>query len=291
LPFFWLLILGSVWAPPLAHAANITVGFTAIVFYLDNFCWCLPETIALGDTLVGYYVYESPAVDTDPDPRSGRYVYSTAPTALVAYLEGYKFESDPANVNIVFTVQDSLETTSGPRDRLVFSSQANKVVPFDGYAPSRMFVTFHDATLQGLSDDSLPTSPPDLNIWTSAHGIQINGATWVLAANIISTEWGPPTGIKSGTTSFANVHVYNVPNPFGTSTSIQWSGLRGPVSLQIFDAGGRLIRTLHTAAKSSERSVLWDARDENDQPVASGIYFVRLATPVVNATRKMILIR
>ena len=276
-----------------SYAEQIVVGFTATIFYIDDFCLCVPETITIGDTLIGYYAYESPAVDTNPDPKTGHYLYSTAPSRLVVYVDGYKLASDPDNVDISLTVHDSLDTGSGPRDRYVFSSWSNEVAPFDGDAPTRMFVTFWDATLQALSDDSLPTSPPDFSIWTTSHGIQINGETWVLAANIISTVSGLPTNIVPETPSLPEVRIRNVPNPFSTSTTIQWDRGLGPVSLQVFDAAGRLVRTLINNATSIApgNAVAWDGRDDANRPVASGIYFLRLSTPVMSETRKMVLIR
>jgi len=72
--------------------------------------------------------------------------------------------------------------------------------------------------------------------------------------------------------------ISNYPNPFNPETTIQFGvNQSGPVKLQIFNATGQLIRTLMNASLScGNHSVQWQARDDAGNPVASGIYFVRL---------------
>ena len=85
----------------------------------------------------------------------------------------------------------------------------------------------------------------------------------------------------------------NYPNPFNPSTSIAF-GLNGPgqVSLRIYDATGRLVRTL--VEESREAGVyheIWDGRDNGGRAIASGIYFYRLITGDFVQTKKMLLLR
>jgi hypothetical protein len=85
----------------------------------------------------------------------------------------------------------------------------------------------------------------------------------------------------------------NFPNPFNPSTTIRFS-LSGPaaVSLRIYDAGGRLVRTLveePLSAGPHERA--WDGADSRGAAVSSGVYLYRLDAGSFTRTRKMILIR
>lgn len=83
------------------------------------------------------------------------------------------------------------------------------------------------------------------------------------------------------------------PNPFGGATTITFDvPTRTAVSLRIFDAGGRLVRTLveGTVGAGDHRS-LWDGTDYAGRPVAPGIYFSALAHPHGIETRKVALIR
>ncbi len=85
----------------------------------------------------------------------------------------------------------------------------------------------------------------------------------------------------------------NYPNPFNPETTIRFS-LSGPaaVSLRIYDAAGRLVRTLvgePLGAGTYARA--WDGTDSRGAAVSSGVYLYRLDAGSFSRTRKMILIR
>ena len=66
----------------------------------------------------------------------------------------------------------------------------------------------------------------------------------------------------------------------------------GAVSLRIYDAAGRRVRTLvdERLARSAHARV-WDGRDERGAPAASGIYFVRLVAARTTLVHKLVLLR
>ncbi len=72
----------------------------------------------------------------------------------------------------------------------------------------------------------------------------------------------------------------NVPNPFNPLTRIAFTlEHAGEVSLRVFDARGRHVRTLVEGAREAGRHVvLWDGSDASGSQVASGQYFYRLST-------------
>lgn len=64
------------------------------------------------------------------------------------------------------------------------------------------------------------------------------------------------------------------------------------MTLQIFDVGGRLVRTLMNGAASEGRKTAeWDGRKNQGMSVASGTYFYRLTAPGFAETRKMVLLK
>jgi hypothetical protein len=68
----------------------------------------------------------------------------------------------------------------------------------------------------------------------------------------------------------------NEPNPFEATTVIRF-GVVTParVRLSVYDAGGRLVRTLQDLELSpGSYSALWDGTDKNGAPVRNGVYFV-----------------
>jgi hypothetical protein len=85
----------------------------------------------------------------------------------------------------------------------------------------------------------------------------------------------------------------NWPNPFNPSTTIAF-GLKtgGHVSLRIYDASGRLVKTLIDGSMQAGRyEKNWNGRDNEGSIVSSGVYFYRLVTNGFGETRKMILLR
>jgi glucuronoarabinoxylan endo-1,4-beta-xylanase len=85
----------------------------------------------------------------------------------------------------------------------------------------------------------------------------------------------------------------NYPNPFSGTTTIRYS-LNSPsfVRLTVFNTAGQRIRTLEDAFQSAgEYSVVWDARDDNNNPARSGVYLYRLEAGGKNIQKKMVLVR
>jgi hypothetical protein len=85
----------------------------------------------------------------------------------------------------------------------------------------------------------------------------------------------------------------NVPNPFNPSTTIAFElRVTAPVVLRIFDARGRLVRTLvDRTLGAGPHAVEWDGRDDNGGRAASGVYFYRLTGPGYTEARKMVLVQ
>jgi flagellar hook assembly protein FlgD len=64
------------------------------------------------------------------------------------------------------------------------------------------------------------------------------------------------------------------------------------VTLSIYDAGGRLVRTLvDEQTLAGEHALIWNGRDGKGETVASGVYFVRLAVAGQVRTHKIVLLR
>ena len=90
----------------------------------------------------------------------------------------------------------------------------------------------------------------------------------------------------------------NYPNPFNPETWIPYH-LSKPadITITIYTTNGTVARTLtlgHQAAgmyQSRSRSVHWDGKNENGEPVSSGIYFYTLTTGDFTATRKMLILK
>jgi len=85
----------------------------------------------------------------------------------------------------------------------------------------------------------------------------------------------------------------NYPNPFNPQTTIRF-GLPeiGRVTLRIYDAGGKLIKTLVDGQLNAGwHQIRWDGKDETGQPVCSGLYLYQLDSNRLHQTRSMVLLR
>jgi hypothetical protein len=85
----------------------------------------------------------------------------------------------------------------------------------------------------------------------------------------------------------------NYPNPFNPSTTIEYS-IAEPsfVDLSIFDASGRLVKTLISESKVADSySVSWDGRNDSGVSVSAGMYLYKIDTGSFVETKKMLLVK
>jgi hypothetical protein len=83
------------------------------------------------------------------------------------------------------------------------------------------------------------------------------------------------------------------PNPFGRNTRLSYAvPQRGNVSLTVFDAAGRTVRTLASGRSEPGRfSAVWDGRSQSGALVPNGVYLYRYAFDGKRMTGKMTLTR
>ncbi len=100
--------------------------------------------------------------------------------------------------------------------------------------------------------------------------------------------------------------LQNQPNPFPHTTAIPYSvqGSRGAeerrrnvstyqlVNLSVYDAGGRLVRTLVDGEKQPGfYTAVWDGTDDEGNEVGTGVYFYRLRAHDFTSCKKMVLLK
>lgn len=101
------------------------------------------------------------------------------------------------------------------------------------------------------------------------------------------------TGDDPPAVPLASYLEQNFPNPFNPVTSIAF-GLANPVHvcLRIYDASGRLMRTLVDERKDAGHYTIdWNGLGNDGHQAASGVYFYKLVAGSFRETRKMILLR
>lgn len=91
--------------------------------------------------------------------------------------------------------------------------------------------------------------------------------------------------------------VQNYPNPFNPTTKIVFfipedQPRSAPIVIKIYNVTGQLIRTLvYGFPKQGENHILWDGRDDRNQPLSSGVYFYRLEAGEFSLCGRMTMIK
>lgn len=84
----------------------------------------------------------------------------------------------------------------------------------------------------------------------------------------------------------------NYPNPFNPETEFElYLPKPSDWEVQIFNVQGQIVKTLSGYADGGMVSVRWNATDDNDRKVASGIYFYRAQAGDYSETKKMVLLK
>ena len=83
------------------------------------------------------------------------------------------------------------------------------------------------------------------------------------------------------------------PNPFNPSTTIMFHNpVAQDMKVDIYNIRGQKVCNLFNGSMSSgTQSLMWQGRDMNERPVASGVYFARISSKNSNKTIKMMLMK
>jgi hypothetical protein len=83
------------------------------------------------------------------------------------------------------------------------------------------------------------------------------------------------------------------PNPARTSLCIPFHIFRqNRVSLKIYNASGRLVKVLlDVILPSGPGSIMWDGTDDRGRRLPSGVYIIRLVSPTLQTSQKVLLLR
>lgn len=85
----------------------------------------------------------------------------------------------------------------------------------------------------------------------------------------------------------------NYPNPFNPQTTISFH-LNRPqkTRVEIFNIKGQIVRKLtDELLNEGSHQIIWDGRDNNSIPVATGTYFYRVKTEDNEYSKKMLLLK
>ncbi len=100
-------------------------------------------------------------------------------------------------------------------------------------------------------------------------------------------------GFEENELEITNNKLQNYPNPFNPTTTISFSLQNNSnVEISIYNIKGQRVKQLVSdQLASGEHSVVWNGKDDNYQPVGSGVYFYKLKAGDFQKVRKMVLMK
>ena len=124
-----------------------------------------------------------------------------------------------------------------------------------------------------------------------SNGVHNAKFTFALLTRALGTFTGVKTISDKVPTKF--LLEQNYPNPFNPTTTIDFSISRtGMVNLSVYNSVGQLVKVLvNDNYVPGTYQVSWNGMNRSGTPVASGIYFYRLATKDYSKTMKMVFLK
>jgi len=105
-----------------------------------------------------------------------------------------------------------------------------------------------------------------------------------------------PTDSEDNTVNVVAVNSISVyPNPFNPTANIALSinenDILQPVSVEIFNIKGQLVKTIVNNEVVQNTNFIWNGKDNNGNSTSSGMYFVKMKTVTSEVSKKMLLIK
>ncbi|MBU0559721.1 MAG: T9SS type A sorting domain-containing protein [Bacteroidetes bacterium] len=105
-------------------------------------------------------------------------------------------------------------------------------------------------------------------------------------------KYSSVTSVHEDVASAQNFHheINVYPNPFNPSTTIKASILADDhIDLNVFDINGELIKKIFDGRlKTGEYSFIWDGKNNSNEKVSSGVYFISLKTQTEHIASKVL---
>lgn len=185
-----------------------------------------------------------------------------------------------ANGTVYFGAQDSCIYAVNPNGTLKWKYKTSgrirvgaPCIGIDG----TVYAGASDGYLYAINGDSRLASSP----WPRfQHDNQNSG--WVSGGGVEED----PVGAEP----WAFLALSGRPEPFRRRTTLNYSLPQpGPVSLRVYDATGRCVRTLVAGRQDQGgHSVAWDGADDRGADVGGGVFVCRLEAGTASATRKLV---
>jgi hypothetical protein len=229
-----------------------------------------------GNTPAGTNVLVSLSSETDVTYDQ---VVSSGQTSLQVMATG---PNPPAGfVTVPSSAYYELETTAGYEGDIEIAI---------GYDPQDVQGSETALRLFHYDDSLVPPRWVDVTSGLATGPNVIRGITQSLSTFIVA-EPGTQTGIGDDPADLSVRLLPAVPNPFRSQTQIRFElEEAAPVRLTVFDTQGRIVRRLLDGGTlgAGPHVQSWDGVGEDGSRLAPGMYFVRMETPQVTKSQKVL---
>ena len=179
----------------------------------------------------------------------------------------------------------------------VFSGE---VVQLDWSTPADDDISYYNIYRQDIgSSEPATVFTSEENTYTDEVGYLGDFEYWVTAVDLSGNE-SDPSDVVAIALSVASDYLpdefalqQNYPNPFNPSTQIRYSlPVTSNVKVVVYNMLGSKVRTLYNGNQDAGyRSVMWNATNDNGDPVAAGMYIYTIEADGYFASKKMILLK
>ncbi|HLG02730.1 MAG TPA: T9SS type A sorting domain-containing protein [Bacteroidia bacterium] len=248
-----------------------TLCIKGVVTYVDDMNNALSGNIAVGDSINGIIKYDLATTDNNTAMEVADYYHSLPPAGIWVTINGQSFLTDSTNVNfLVETVNDY-----NGNDNIVMHSYNNTIAPpVSGLGYNTMISWQLDDTAEtALSNTNIPTFI-NVSAWQQMFGLTITSSSSMGDTNIfiraVVTSVDTCEGLMTFVENLPGLEKLTVtPNPFNSSTIIQFNSPVKNGELIIYNVHGQEINTV----KNISGNEIKISRDN----LPAGIYLIRLA--------------
>jgi len=267
-----------------------TTGYDPCARYLDSYR-------LRNDALSGVWDHAFPVEDSilvateaflagRPDTAALRvFERETAGRALTR-LEAIAAVVETIRVHADFTANHTMTCVSCPEDTVHFRNRSL-------HNPTSWLWSFGDGDTSPEYDAEHAYSETGIFVVTLEIADSLTGFATTARETITVTSWVGVDDGEPGTAMRGPRFLGASPSPFAGEAAIRYALPRGTAGrLDIYDVGGRLVRTLACPAHDAgEGEAIWDGRDASSRPVSSGVYYARLTAKGRSATGRLVLLR
>ncbi|MCD4820037.1 MAG: T9SS type A sorting domain-containing protein [Candidatus Cloacimonetes bacterium] len=236
---------------------------------------------------------------------------STCNLPVIGWFGDYPLETERSYM-VGVTENETIYIIGNLSDNPVFNLIHNTEIESRNF----MYLPFdqYDITNSGALGDSIGTcykvqkwDPSDQewdtcefinSVWVDTFSISIGDPLMVYVNE--NTTWPGETrqtiiqeDEDHSVTPLATTMYNNYPNPFNPTTTISfYLQSDSVVKLDIFNIKGQKVKTIaYEKFTSGKHSLVWDGKDKNNRPVASGVYFYKMKSNNYDSVKKMLMIK